>query len=73
MPRIAIVGLTCSTFLVLLSSSAVPQEPARARADAGLVREVMHLGRAPLAAFLADVVGALQRARTPIRVTSDTR
>ena len=30
MPRIALVGLTCSTFLVLLSSSAVPQEPTRA-------------------------------------------
>jgi hypothetical protein len=26
MPRIAIVGLACSTFLILLSSSAVPQE-----------------------------------------------
>ena len=35
MPRIAIVGLACSTFLLLLSSSAVPQE-ARAGADAGL-------------------------------------
>jgi cytochrome c len=35
MPRIAIVGLACSTFLILLSSSAVPQE-ARAGADAGL-------------------------------------
>ena len=35
MPRIAIVGLACSTFLILLSSSAVPQEPARAGADAG--------------------------------------
>jgi cytochrome c len=34
-PRIAIVGLACSTFLILLSSSAVPQE-ARAGADAGL-------------------------------------
>jgi cytochrome c len=34
MPRIAIVGLACSTFLTLLSSSAVPQEPARAGADA---------------------------------------
>src|SRR2546429_9420449 len=27
MPRIAIVGLACSTFLILLSSLAVPQEP----------------------------------------------
>jgi cytochrome c len=35
MPRIAIVGLACSTFLILLSPSAVPQEPARAGADAG--------------------------------------
>src|SRR3984893_19524549 len=35
MPRIPIVGLACSTFLFLLSSSAVPQEPARAGADAG--------------------------------------
>ena len=35
MPRIVIVGLACSTFLILLSSSAVPQE-ARAGADAGL-------------------------------------
>ena len=35
MPRIAIVGLACSTFLILLLSSAVPQEPARAGADAG--------------------------------------
>jgi hypothetical protein len=26
MPRIPIVGLACSTFLILLSSSAVPQE-----------------------------------------------
>ena len=26
MPRIVIVGLACSTFLILLSSSAVPQE-----------------------------------------------
>jgi len=34
MPRIAIVGLACSTFLILLSSSAVPQE-ARAGADTG--------------------------------------
>ena len=32
MPRIAIVRLTCSTFLILLSSSAVPQEPVRAGA-----------------------------------------
>jgi cytochrome c len=36
MPRTAIVGLACSTLLILLSSSAVPQEPARAGADAGL-------------------------------------
>jgi len=35
MPRVAIVLLACSTFLILLSSSAVPQEPARAGADAG--------------------------------------
>ena len=35
MPRIVIGGLACSTFLILLSSSAVPQE-ARAGADAGL-------------------------------------
>jgi cytochrome c len=35
MPRIPIVGLACSTFLILLSSSAVPQEPAGAGADAG--------------------------------------
>ena len=34
MPRVAIVGLACSTFLILLSSSAVPQEPARAGANA---------------------------------------
>jgi cytochrome c len=34
MPRIAIVGLACSTFLILPSPSAVPQE-ARAGADAG--------------------------------------
>ena len=34
MPRIAIIGLACSTFLILLSPSAVPQE-ARAGADAG--------------------------------------
>jgi hypothetical protein len=36
MPRVAIVGLACSTFLILLSSSAVPQEPARAGANAEL-------------------------------------
>ena len=35
MPRIPIVGLACSTFLILLSSSAVPQEPARASAGPG--------------------------------------
>ena len=35
MPRIPIVGLACSTFLILLSSAAVPQGPARAGADAG--------------------------------------
>jgi cytochrome c len=35
MPRIAIVGLAYSTFMILLSSSAVPQEPARTGADAG--------------------------------------
>ena len=35
MPGVAIVGLACSTFLILLSSLAVPQEPARAGADAG--------------------------------------
>jgi hypothetical protein len=35
MPRIPIVGLACSTFLILLSSSAVPQEPARAGAGSG--------------------------------------
>ena len=35
MPRIAIVGLACSAFLILLSSSAVPQSR-RAGADAGL-------------------------------------
>src|ERR1700732_4491879 len=35
MPRIPIVGLACSTFLILLSSAAVPQEPVRAGADAG--------------------------------------
>jgi cytochrome c len=34
MPRIPIVGLACSTFLILPSSSAVPQEPARAGAGA---------------------------------------
>ena len=34
-PRIVIVGLACSTFLILPSSSGVPQEPARAGADAG--------------------------------------
>ena len=33
MSRIPIVGLACSTFQILLSSSAVPQEPARAGAD----------------------------------------
>jgi hypothetical protein len=33
---VARVRLACSTFLILLSSSAVPQEPARAGADAGL-------------------------------------
>jgi cytochrome c len=33
MPRIAIVGLACST--LVLSSPAVPQEPARGLADAG--------------------------------------
>ena len=36
MPRVAIVGLACSTFLILLSSSAVAQEPARAGANAEL-------------------------------------
>jgi cytochrome c len=36
MPRVAIVLLACSTFLILLSSSAVPQEPARAGANAEL-------------------------------------
>jgi hypothetical protein len=35
MPRIPIVGLACSTFLILLSSAAVPQELVRAGADAG--------------------------------------
>jgi cytochrome c len=35
MPRIPIVGLACSTFLILLSSSAVPQEPAGADAGSG--------------------------------------
>ena len=35
MSRFPIVGLACSTFQILLSSSAVPQEPARAGADAG--------------------------------------
>jgi cytochrome c len=35
MPRITIVGLACSTFLILLSSSAVPQEPARTSAGPG--------------------------------------
>ena len=35
MPRLASVGLAYSTFMILLSSSAVPQE-ARAGADAGL-------------------------------------
>jgi cytochrome c len=35
MPRIPIVGRACSTFLILLSSSAVPQEPARAGAGSG--------------------------------------
>ena len=33
MPRIAIVGIACSTVLILLSPAAVPQEPARAAAD----------------------------------------
>jgi cytochrome c len=33
--RIAIAGLACATFLVLLSSSAAPQEPARANAQSG--------------------------------------
>lgn len=35
MPRIASVGLAYSTFMILLSSSAVPQVPARTGADAG--------------------------------------
>jgi cytochrome c len=35
MPRIQIVGLTCSTFLILLSSPAVPQEPAGGDAGSG--------------------------------------
>jgi cytochrome c len=35
MRRIAIVGLACSTLVILLSPSAVPQEPVRAGADAG--------------------------------------
>jgi cytochrome c len=33
MPRIAIVGIACSTFLILLSPSAVPQGPSPAVAD----------------------------------------
>ena len=33
MPRTAIVGLGCTTFLMLLGFSAVPQEPARKGAD----------------------------------------
>jgi cytochrome c len=35
MPRIPIVGLTCSMFLILLSSPAVPQEPAGGDAGSG--------------------------------------
>ena len=35
MLRIASVGLAYSTFMILLSSSAVPQVPARTEADAG--------------------------------------
>ena len=33
---LALVRLACSTFVILLSSSAVPQEPARAGGGAGL-------------------------------------
>jgi hypothetical protein len=33
MPRIAIVGLACSTILILLSPSAVPQEPTPGRGN----------------------------------------
>ena len=44
MPRIVIGGLACSTFLILLSSSAVPQE-ARAGADAGRRSEERRVGK----------------------------
>jgi cytochrome c len=35
MPRIAIVGIACSTFLILLSPSALPEGPSSAAADTG--------------------------------------
>jgi cytochrome c len=35
MSRIAIAGLACTTFLILLSPLAVAQEPARANAESG--------------------------------------
>jgi hypothetical protein len=51
MPRIAGVGLAYSTFMLLLSSSAAPQEPARTGAEAG--SGVVRHGHGPHSRFLA--------------------
>ena len=47
MPRTAISGLLCITFLVLLGFPAVPQEPAAKGADTELGQQTRSVGFAP--------------------------